>query len=104
MGPSDISLRQHVVLKIASSPYHPSAEYNYQNPLWFFHFHVNIEFPESGKKIASINITNKISKGILVVVFSRCTRGPAIVATREYHYPISDTLRSRRSGLPRDRS
>ena len=29
----------------------------------------------NGKTIAPINITNKISKGILVVVFSRCIRG-----------------------------
>ena len=59
-----------------SVPLITSAKYNYQNTLQFFSFSCKYWIPiTSGKIIVLINIANKILKDILVVIFSRCTKG-----------------------------
>ena len=53
-----------------------SAENNYRNTLQFFHFHASIDFPKRmGRQLLRLALQNKISKGILVVEFSKCVRG-----------------------------
>ena len=53
-----------------------SDEHNYDIILRFFHYHATLNSHSEWKdSYSDINITSKISKGILVVVFSRCMRG-----------------------------
>ena len=41
---------------------------------------MHLIYKANGNKIASFNITNKISKSVLVAVFSSCIREPAIAS------------------------